>query len=662
MSKQEDMSGSHEGEKYYTLVQASVDSIVVVDHQGTVLFANQATGELFCLDSQKLKGHNFGFPIQRDPVLEIQIPCRKGVVKTAELRSVKTEWEGKIAYVCNIRDITDRKEAEQALAKSEEILQLTGEMAKVGGWEVDLKTEKVYWTRQTRLIHEVPENFEPSLQEAIRFFPGGSGIKIRRAVNLAIKEGKSYDLEVEFRTAKGRDLWVRAIGRPTMQGGKCIRLNGSFKDITQRKRAEMDLQEKNEEVARQNEEYLATNEELRESLERIREINEALEEARNRAEESDRLKAAFLANLSHEIRTPMNGILGFANLLRKPGLTNEKTGQYISIIEESGKRLLAIIRDLVEISKIEAEQLKVSVDLFNINRTLEELTAFMEPECKRKGLELHCYKALPDEHAFVQSDQTKVQQILSNLLKNAIKFTDSGFIKLGYQARDGQVRFYVRDTGIGIPLDQQQMIFERFSQGKDPGFRNPDGAGLGLSISKAYVELLGGEMHVESAPGQGSLFSFYLPLTLRQEPSRQEDSDTGDVLERVSGKLQKPAEILLVEDDSVCASYLKELLEPYKITLHIAKEGGEALRMIEKLPSINLVLMDMKMPGMDGSEATRKVKAVRPELPVIIQTAFTGKEDKENALRAGADDYIVKPLDPDRIAGIFQCYLTVPEL
>jgi PAS domain S-box-containing protein len=239
--------------------------------------------------------------------------------------------------------------------------------------------------------------------------------------------------------------------------------------------------------------------------------------AKDKAEESDRLKSAFLANMSHEIRTPMNGILGFSELLKEPKLTGKEKNKYINIIEKSGARMLNIINDIVCISKIESGQIEISISEININEKLEHIYALFKPEAEQKGLQIFLKNNLSENTTIIKTDRDKVYAILTNLVKNAIKFTKTGSIEFGYHIVEtlhatSLLEFYVKDTGIGIPHNQLEMIFERFRQGNEMLNRNYEGAGLGLFISSAYVEMLGGKIWVESEEGKGSEFKFTLPV------------------------------------------------------------------------------------------------------------------------------------------------------
>jgi len=244
-----------------------------------------------------------------------------------------------------------------------------------------------------------------------------------------------------------------------------------------------------------------------------RKLNEEeLIKARDKAEESDRLKSAFLANMSHEIRTPMSGILGFAELLKEPGLSGEEQNRYIGIIQKSGNRLLNIINEIVDISKIESGSMDVFLSETNINEQVEFIYNFFKPEVEAKRIAFFCHCPLPFGEAIITTDREKVFAILTNLVKNAIKYTREGSISLGYKKTDSELEFFVKDTGIGIPKGRQEAIFERFIQADVSDRMAMEGAGLGLAITKAYVEMLGGRIRLESEEGNGSVFYFTIPL------------------------------------------------------------------------------------------------------------------------------------------------------
>jgi len=431
------------------------------------------------------------------------------------------------------------------------------------------------------------------------------------------KQGAKKSFEIEMIRKNNKKIWVHVSCSPVYNDkNEETGMIGVFQDISDRKKTE-------------NERNKLTRE---------------LVLAKEKAEESDRLKSAFLANISHEIRTPMNGILGFAELLKTPDITLDIQNRYIHIIEESGKRMLNIINDIVDISKIEAGQMIIHLEETNVNQLMKDLLVFFTPEAHSKGLKLSVSMNLPDEKSIIQTDHTKLAQILTNLIKNAIKFTKSGSIEFGYNSNGvdtlhaTSMQFFVKDTGVGIPEDQIDMIFERFRQGSVSLTRAYEGAGLGLSISKAFVNMLDGKIWVESEPNNGSIFFFELPVN-NSETSQAEANET-----QTSNNNQKPCYMLVAEDDENSMLYIKTLLEFEHITVLEASTGTMAVEQVKKHPEINLVLMDLKMPEMDGFEATRLIKRLRPELPVIAQTAYSFTEEKEKAELAGCDDYISKPI------------------
>ncbi len=376
-----------------------------------------------------------------------------------------------------------------------------------------------------------------------------------------------------------------------------------------------------------------------------------LKQAKEKAEESDRLKSAFLANMSHEIRTPMNGILGFADLLKEPDLSGDEQNQYVGIIEKSGQRMLNIINDLIDISKIEAGQMDLIVSEANINDQIDFLYTFFKPEAEAKNTNLTYEKALSDSLSNIITDKEKLYAILTNLLKNAIKFTDKGKIEFGYVKKENNIEFFVKDTGMGIAKDRQQAIFERFVQA-DLNISKPyEGAGLGLAITKAYLQMLGGEIWLESDLGKGSSFYFTIPYHTRTDKTlktnlQEEKSKQKDVYQNLN--------ILVAEDDDYGYFYLEALLRGKCKNLMRCTSGLDTVEACRNNPDIDLVLMDIKMPEMDGYEAAAKIREFNTNLKIIAQTAYALAGDREKALKAGCDDYIAKPIKKDELLKIIQ--------
>ena len=378
-------------------------------------------------------------------------------------------------------------------------------------------------------------------------------------------------------------------------------------------------------------------------------LTDALIAAKEKAEENDRLKSAFLANISHEIRTPMNGILGFSELLMEPQLSCEEQSEYIELMHRSGQRMLNLINDLIDISRIEAGETMVQVAETTVNELLHDVYSFFKPLAEATGLRLSCQAGLPDSESIIISDQRKLNQILTNLVQNALKFTHVGSIAINYSRKGTMLIFSVSDTGIGIPYDMQNRIFDRFLQVNNSLTRAHEGSGLGLSISKAYVEMLGGTIWVESEEGKGCKFIFTVPYNPLNTSIPEYLLPLAEQLTFIPASSMT---ILIAEDDDVSSFLLNKTLKGENITLLHAGNGLEAVGLVKSHPEIELVLMDIKMPVMNGYEATRQIKQMRPELPVIAQTAFTSKEDMVKAQEAGCVSFITKPIRKNDLLGL----------
>ncbi|MCF8345514.1 MAG: response regulator, partial [Bacteroidales bacterium] len=375
---------------------------------------------------------------------------------------------------------------------------------------------------------------------------------------------------------------------------------------------------------------------IRDVSERIK-AEEELIIAKEKAEENDKLKSAFLANMSHEVRTPMNGIMGFAELLKEPGLTRDEQLNYISIIVKSGDRMLNTLNDILNISRIEVGQMEVDISVVNINEQIDYLRDFFNYEITRKGMHLYIHKDLSDEQADIYTDKEKLYGILINLIKNAIKYSNEGYIDFGYRLKDKLLEFYVKDSGIGIDKEKLESIFERFVQADVSNTRGYEGAGLGLSLARAYVELLEGKINVESEKGKGTIFHVSLPY--KSAIKNKVVSQAADIGSSGGEQKRKPMTVLIAEDEEPALIYLQQVLKrDFEKILH-AKNGVEALEICRSTPDIDLILMDIRMPKMDGHTATRKIREFNKDVAIIAQTAHALGGDREEALAAGCDDY-----------------------
>jgi signal transduction histidine kinase/ActR/RegA family two-component response regulator len=395
----------------------------------------------------------------------------------------------------------------------------------------------------------------------------------------------------------------------------------------------------------QADELRRMNKNLKQQIQHKEEIQKNLEKAKQKAEESDRLKSAFLKNMSHEIRTPMNGIMGFAGLLEKDLPEGAKAKGYVNMIRRSGNRMLELINNLIDIAMIESGETKVQKHETALNSLMDSLYALYMPQAQNKGLKIFYEKGLDEPGDKLTTDGDKLKQVLANLINNAVKYTHEGEIVFGYKREKEVLHFYVGDTGIGISPELQEKIFERFRQAELGVTREYEGAGLGLSISRAYVEMLGGEMWVVSTPGHGSVFHFTLPF----HPMESSESDPAKTVKNKQAKFPEDITLLVAEDDETSYALLREIMENTGITLYRAKNGEEVIEELEEHPEVDLVLMDVKMPVMDGYRATQAIKDSRPTLPVIAQTAYASEEDRQKALNAGCDAYLAKPVNADEL-------------
>ncbi|MDD4227562.1 MAG: PAS domain S-box protein [Mariniphaga sp.] len=390
----------------------------------------------------------------------------------------------------------------------------------------------------------------------------------------------------------------------------------------------------------------------------IRDISERknweneLIQAKEKAEINDKLKSAFLTNMSHEIRTPMNSIIGFLDLLNMPDLEDETRQEYITLVNKSGQRLLGTINDIIEISKIEAGIQDITYSVIHVSEILQLYYQIFKPQAEEKGIELLLSEKIPDDKKLLKTDKNKFEGILINLIKNAIKFTDKGTIRIGNYAEDDQLVFFVQDTGCGIPADKIHSVFDRFIQADMGLSRAYEGSGLGLSIINAYTDQLGGRIWVDSEVGKGSTFYFSLPDIsgkIRAVPMEKEKVNKQIAL--------KDKVVLVAEDDEISYQYLDVVLKREKIMIIHAANGKEAVEAFRSDRDISIILMDLKMPVMDGFEATRAIRLLNKTIPIIAQTAYAFSGDKERAIEAGCNDYIAKPIKAEELIDMIRKYV-----
>jgi len=552
------------------------------------------------------------------PLIEEKFVRLDGSAVDVEVEAMPIGFNNQPAVQLIIRDITERKQVQEALNKEQYLMEALMNYLPHHIYFKDMES------RFMRINKAHAESFGlQSPEEAVGktdndFFSEEHASSAYNDEQAIIQSGKPL-IKEERETWKNRqDTWVSTVKLPLFDHeGKTVGTFGISRDITDQKMTEIELLK-----------------------------------AKEKAEESDRLKSAFLANMSHEIRTPMNGILGFANLLKEPGLSGESQQEFLQIIEKSGARMLNIINDIIDISKIESGQVEVTLSETNVNDQTNYIYTFFKPEVEQKGLQFILKNELPSKDAIIKTDREKVYAILTNLVKNAIKFTQQGSIEFGYNLKSGELEFFIRDSGAGIPKEQIESIFERFRQGSESLSKQYEGSGLGLSISKAYIELLGGKIWVESEFGKGSTFYFTLPYTGEPE---SEFAQNG-ILIMESENQMKTLNILLVEDDEASSLLLSLAVKPIAKKVLFAYNGVEAVEKCRNNPTIDLILMDMKMHEMDGFEATRQIRGFNKDVVIIAQTAYTLTGDREKALEAGCNDYISKPIKRDQLLALIKNY------
>lgn len=534
-------------------------------------------------------------------------------------------------FMAFVIDISNQKKAENQLRKakkkaekSERKLVEAQELSQIGSWEYITETDTVTWSKELNKIYErSPDAPAPKFSIQQSYYTAESFEKLKKAVEDCILHEIPYEIELDIITAKGNIKQIISIGAVLKdENNQIIGTHGTAQDITKKKIIEREL------IA-----------------------------AKEKAEESDRLKSAFLANMSHEIRTPMNGILGFTSLLKNPNLTGEKQKKYISIIEKSGDRMLKTINDIIDISKIESGQVGIIISEVNLNNQIDELLVFFLPEAKKKNIQLSITSSLPDQQANMKTDKEKINSILTNIIKNAIKYTQKGSIEIGYTVRKKEGKkefeFFVKDTGIGIPKNRLDAIFNRFVQADIEDRQVFEGSGLGLSIAKAYVEMLGGTIWVESKVGIGSQFYFTIPYqTKKQEIGVHQIENSNKKI-----SLEKKLKILIVEDDEIAITFLSIVLEPHAKELLITKNGNKAVEMCKADADIDLILMDIKIPGINGYEATKQIREFNKKVFIIAQTAYAQTYDSEKAIDAGCNQYISKPIDKEKLLQIISSRL-----
>ena len=381
-----------------------------------------------------------------------------------------------------------------------------------------------------------------------------------------------------------------------------------------------------------------------------------LEIAKNKAEESDNLKSAFLMNLSHEIRTPMNAVLGFSDLLSNSQLSDKERNEYIKVIQQSGKNLLEIIDDLVEMSKIDSQLIKPNLQPFDLDEFIQQIFLSYEKLYSNEKVAFKLVKPEQQIKKQIISDKVKLGEVVTNLLNNSYKFTEEGFVILDYEVdeKSNKINFSVKDSGIGIPKAFQENIFKRFSKINAKGISANEGLGLGLAISKAYVDMLGGKINFTSQEGVGSTFFVSIPLNYANENETKKEI-VPEI--KVNTNLGKEEIILVAEDDNINFLLIENILKSYNFKIIRAKDGVEAVEFCKTNKEIDLVLMDIKMPNLDGYEAFTEIRKINPTIPIIAQTSYSFEEELDKIKKLGFNNFISKPIQKQKLLELIKVYL-----
>jgi len=642
-------------QQFKAVIESAYDAIYLVDYYSTqIILANQqaanqtgfTANELLTLTIADINPafnddrfrNDLRLKIINETLVTVEMANKhkKGYSFPAEVRISMINYNGRKTLLAFVRDITERKNAEKALMESEERFKKLSDITFEGilihekGVAIDMnnalpnmfgyKKEELMGKNLIQLL--VSKKYHPIIGEHMK----EEYAHCYRVIGIR-KDGTHFPLELEAKSIKYKNKTTLRVA--------------AFRDISYRVKNERDLQKAYEELYEQKEKLEELNDKLKKNVEQTNKINKELEISKKRAEESDRLKSAFLANMSHEIRTPMNGILGFTSLLKNLNISPQERLTYLDIIDKSGNRLINIINNLIDISKIESGQMTVSKADCNITKEMKELYAFFKLECRQKRLELIYSNNFSDEPLIVNTDQDKFTAIVTNLIKNAIKYTKEGSIEFGFNIKHDNIEFFVKDTGIGIPEKRHKAIFERFIQADIEDRQAYEGAGLGLAISMAYVKMLGGELRVDSFEGKGSTFYFTIPYTA---PTKKEPFEESKKPVTSSHNKIPKLNILIAEDELFADELLTIIVKKFVGNLYHAKTGEEAITIFKKHPNIDLILMDIKMQHTNGYQASKEIRKLSDKVIIIAQTANALVGDREKAMESGCNDYIAKPI------------------
>ena len=576
---------------------------------------------------------------EREYAPEFRIVRPDGAIRyiKADSRTIK-DREGKpLRMIGTNIDITEHKQAEEALQKSETLLNTTQRLTKVGGWEFDVRSGKSFWTEELYRIYEIPN--DPGIDHvkvSFSCYRPEDRQTLMDAWQRACEQGESYDLELPFTTCAGRALWIRTTAQPVYEDDKVVRLVGNLMDITKRKQVENEIERYKNQLE-----------------ETVQQRTAELLLARNEADAANKAKSVFLANMSHELRTPLNAILGFSSMMRRDSELSERQRDNLDIINRSGEHLLILINDVLEIAKIEAGRLQLENAPFDLGGMVRDVAEMMHLRAQEKGLSLQIDQT-SEFPRYIKGDEARLRQILVNLVGNAVKFTEQGGVTIRLGVRNNareHLLIEVKDSGPGISPEDCRRIFEPFVQLGEAAMQK--GTGLGLTITKQFVQLMGGTISIESTPGKGALFRVDLPLeaVTTSDVFQLEERKHGEIIGLASG--QPRYRILIAEDQHENQLLLTRLMTDIGLEVKVVENGAECVKCFQDWHP-NLIWMDRIMPVMGGEEATRRIRQM-PEgelVRIVAVTASAFKEEQQQMLDAGMNDFISKPY---RFDEIYEC-------
>lgn len=613
--------------KFKKLSKLTFEGILLHD-KGVVIDMNLSFEKMFGYSCKELLGKNIIdilFPKKHHQIINKSIAKNytrpfeiEGIRKDSSIFPIEIEAreiksENKTFRVAAVRDISERKKVEGEIKKLHTAVEQSANSVVITDLEGDIEYTNPKFTEITGYTAQEVLGQNPRILNA-----GVQSKKYYEVLWQTITAGKTWRGEFQNKAKNGTLFSERATITPIKnKAGKITNFLAIKEDITVQK-----------------------------------ETKKALKRALVKAKESDKLKSAFLANMSHEIRTPMNGIIGFSEFLLEPNLSEKGRKEYAGVVIECSKQLLKIVNEILDISKIEAGAVQLNYERVNINKQFDDLYTIYKPKAKENNLKFHYEKGLGNNKSIVDIDKTKLNQVLTNLLSNAFKFTKEGSVEFGYQLIGDNLQFYVKDTGEGIEKKLKNKIFDRFFQGNLELNKQYGGTGLGLSISKKFVELFNGEMWYTSSE-KGTTIYFTIPYIKKEIPV------TSIFIKKEQGEAQvkdKEITILVAEDEEYNMMYINELFSKTNFKMIEAHNGKQAVELFKKHPEIELVLMDLKMPIMNGNEAMKEIKAIKPSIPIIALSAFAMESDKEEALENGFDSYLPKPIDGKLLFSIISKY------